>query len=112
MSPNDIFELDKRGHAFMDEFRKLSHYIHIREHAMMALIPILPHLSRNDSKKLIYACFIDEDFSRGCNIGFTFEHFFSDDLPCCKETPSTPWFQSLHAAHKWVFEDRWASSSS
>ncbi|EJK77367.1 hypothetical protein THAOC_00806 [Thalassiosira oceanica] len=68
----------------VDEFRRLSHYMHIREHAMLALIPLLPSLSRKDSAKLIWACFVDMTFSHGGR-GVTFDNFECDNIPCCKE---------------------------
>ena len=58
-----------------------------REHALIALIPVLPKLSAVDSKKLVYACFIEtkRTESTGFGRGFSDRHFtdfFNNGLLC------------------------------
>jgi hypothetical protein len=36
-------------------FAAFREHVHVREHAMVALLPLLQHLSASDSKKLVYA---------------------------------------------------------
>ena len=56
----------------LEKFRIFSTYIHIREHAMIALIPLLQHLSEFDAKRLVYALFIEQTNNaqrRSCQCG-------------------------------------------
>ena len=92
----------------VDEFRRFSHYMHIREHAMLALIPLLPSMSQRDSERLVWACFVDKTFSR-CGRGVTFRSFYCDEMPCCKEEDDLAgqlnhdwWISRWTSAVKWA----------
>jgi hypothetical protein len=73
-------------------FAAFREYVHVREHAKIALIPLLQHLSVSDSKKLVYAVFVErwtgsEDGGTVRSDCFSREHFGSysfahDDIPC------------------------------
>ena len=68
----------------LSDFRTYRDHIHVREHAMLALIPLMQHLSCIDSKKLIYAVFVQQHgpgglFSNEHFGKYTFKH---NDLPC------------------------------
>jgi len=61
LSYSDIVERETRGKRLVQDFRALTSYIYTRDHAMIALVPLLPHLSRHDCKRLVYALFIQRD---------------------------------------------------
>ena len=82
--PTEANEVMGKCRTAVDEFRRCSHYIHAREHAMLALIPLLPSMSQRDSERLVWACFVDSTFSRYSG-EFTFNSFYCDGIPCCKE---------------------------
>ena len=58
LSNSESVEHDKRAMRLVQDFRTLSAYIYTRHHAVIALVPLLPHLSRHDCKRLVYALFI------------------------------------------------------
>ncbi|KAK1733663.1 hypothetical protein QTG54_015706 [Skeletonema marinoi] len=95
-------ERNTRGETLVREFRPLSTFVHTREHAMTALIPLLPHLSKEDSKRLVYAIFIerkrvhsrDRRWSWNCRAFSsrydTFGDFLnSDRIPCAVDEDSS-----------------------
>ena len=109
-------ERNTRGETLVREFRPLSTFIHTREHAMTALIPLLPHLSKEDSKRLVYALFIERKivepecrrwgwkcppFSSSYD---TFGVLNSDHIPCAVDEDSSDcsrffeWLQCEHYA--------------
>ncbi len=51
--------LYRRTMKLVNDFRALSVYANTKEHAMMALIPLLPNLSHFDAKRLVYALFTE-----------------------------------------------------
>eukprot|EP00986_Skeletonema_menzelii_P010251 scaffold4967_cov115-Skeletonema_menzelii.AAC.1 len=55
---SESVERETRAMRLEQDFRTLSTSKHTREHAMIALVPLLPHLSRHDCKRLVYALFI------------------------------------------------------
>jgi hypothetical protein len=68
--------------GLLKDFTRYRDHIHLREHAMLALIPLMQHLSSVDSKKLIYAVFIQHEhggFSKNHFGTYTFDHH---NLPC------------------------------
>ena len=58
-------ECDARCKRLLRDFRALSTYIHTTRHAFIALMPLLPHLSKMGSKRLVYALFIQRKCNRG-----------------------------------------------
>ena len=94
----ELADLLAKARVALDEFRSLGRHIHIREHSMMALIPLLPKLSASDSKKLVYALFIQQHATRRCREGFSkscMRDLYSYDIPC-PPTPSLDPNQNLH----------------
>ena len=110
--PAMALEVSGKCRTAADEFRRFSHYMHIREHAMLALIPLLPSMSKRDSEKLVWACFVDKTFSR-CSRGVTFHSFYSDDIPCCKdeEDPMRRLHSDWAMAFQWGMEHRLGTST-
>lgn len=85
----NLADVQKAIHEF-ESYRK---FVHIREHAMIALIPMLPSLSEFDSKRLVYAIFIQRnrflarsgnEFSRREN----FDDLYDGELPPPKASSS------------------------
>ena len=65
----------------------------------MALIPLLPKLSTSDSKKLVYALFIQQHANRKCREGVSescMRDLYAYRIPC-PPTPSLDPNQNLHA---------------
>ena len=58
---SESVERETRRLRLVQDFRALTSYIYTRDHAMIALVPLLPHLSRHDCKRLVYALFIQRD---------------------------------------------------
>ena len=86
-------EFENRAMRLVQDFRTLSTYIYTRHHAMIALLPLLPHLLRNDCKRLVYALFIQRAGDRGSKwehslCTFSKDNFddldirFSKKMPC------------------------------
>jgi len=80
-----------RSTKILHEFRALSTYVNAKEHAMMALIPLLPKLSQFDAKRLVYAIFIerhnDHDVWSCLTDGFSksdmnFGSLWTYNMPC------------------------------
>uniref|UniRef100_A0A7S2MI20 Uncharacterized protein n=1 Tax=Helicotheca tamesis TaxID=374047 RepID=A0A7S2MI20_9STRA len=67
-------EFTQSNVGILSDFIAYGDSIHIREHAMLALIPLMQHLSSNDSKKLVYSAFVDPG-RNGANRGFSDNHF-------------------------------------
>lgn len=53
LSHSESIEVSNRAMRLVQDFRALSAHIHTRHHAMIALVPLLPHLSRHDCKRLV-----------------------------------------------------------
>ena len=84
---SESVERDARAMRLVQDFRTLSTYIYTRHHAMIALLPLLQHLSTHDCKRLVYALFIQRADDRGskweCSrSNFSMRHFNSLDLRC------------------------------
>lgn len=85
-------ECENRATRLVQDFRTLSTYIYTRHHAMIALLPLLPHLSRNDCKRLVYALFIQRADDRGSKweysrCTFSKDHFDDLDISFLKKMP-------------------------
>ena len=80
----EYLEFETRALRLQQDFRTLSTSVHTRHHAMIALLPLLPHLSRHDTKRLLYALFIqgepENDGSSRVHSRITFTHMFFRDL--------------------------------
>ena len=80
----EYLEFETRALRLQQDFRTLSTSVHTRHHAMIALVPLLPHLSRHDTKRLLYALFIqgepENDGSSRVHSRVTFTHMFFRDL--------------------------------
>ncbi len=79
----------QRAFDLVNDFRALSIYTNTKEHAMMALVPLLKNLSQFDAKRLIYALFVQRHTSNwwgvgGRENGFSQIHFGS---MCTREIP-------------------------
>ena len=61
LSYSESVERDNRAMCLVNDFRALSSHIYERHHAMIALLPLLPHLSVHDCKRLVNALFIQRD---------------------------------------------------
>lgn len=81
----------QRASNLVNDFRAVSIYTNIKEHAMMALVPLLKNLSQFDAKRLVYALFIERhcsDWWRGGNRhGFSkrplhFGSMWTKEIPC------------------------------
>jgi hypothetical protein len=91
-------ECENRATRLVQDFRALTTYIYTRHHAMIALVPLLPHLSRHDCKRLVYVLFIqrevDDNIMRSrweCSrSSFSKRHFddldihFLQKMPCAQ----------------------------
>lgn len=114
-----------RSLKLLNDFRALSIYANTKEHAMMALVPLLPNLSKFDAKKLIYALFSERHNERddwwrspGWHDGFSesdmnFGSLWTQNIPCalgeCTDTvPLEHVHQSLFGSDmsrlaEWVY---------
>ena len=69
-------------------YENFSKYHHTREHAMLALIPLLPNLSKADAKRLIYTLFIKfTSEQRTTKVTNSLSHefktiWFNNNTPC------------------------------
>ena len=64
LSYSEMVERENRAIRLMQDFRTLTSFKYTRDHAMFALVPLLPHLSRHDCRKLIYTLFIQQEDDR------------------------------------------------
>ena len=67
LSYSENVEREARGMRLVQDFRTLTSFIYTRDHAMFALVPLLPHLSGHDCRKLVYALFIQLEDDRNCH---------------------------------------------
>ena len=91
-------------------FEKFSTYYHTREHAMLALIPLLPNLSRADAKRLIYALFTKFTCSRRriqveSELSKDICRLWVGNIPC---SPSSDLPENLESMRGWI--DQYYSS--
>ena len=86
-------------------YEHFSKYHHTREHALIALIPLLPNLSKADAKKLIYVLFIkftndrrktrrESSLSRD-----QFSRLWAYNIPC---SPSSDPSTNLESIKEWI----------
>jgi len=85
-------------------YENFSKYHHTREHAMLALIPLLPNLSKADAKRLIYALFIKFTSKRRqivaeSSLSKEFGTLWVKDVPC---TPSSVLSENLASMREWL----------
>ena len=80
-----------RAVNLVNDYRALSIHANTKEHAMMALVPLLTNLSHCDAKRLIYALFTERhasDWSRYDTEGFSKSYFggtgrmYTKNIPC------------------------------
>ena len=88
-------------------FKNFSTYYHTREHAMIALIPLLPNLSRADAKRLIYALFTKFTCGRRNNqveseLSRDISRLYVDNVPC---SPSSDPSENLESMRGWINQD-------
>lgn len=67
LSYSENVEREARGMRLVQDFRALTSFIYTRDHAMFALVPLLPNLSGHDCRKLVYALFIQLEDDRNCH---------------------------------------------
>lgn len=95
LSHSENVEREARGMRLVQDFRTFTSFIYTRDHAMFALVPLLPHLSRHDCKRFVYALFIQLEDDRNCHSKWEFSRCifsssnysslgirFSKKIPC------------------------------
>ena len=74
--------------GIVQEHKALREYILVREHAMLALIPLLSFLSQKDCQKLVYAVF-SQRYTDDPRFSFSTRHFGPQTFQCCAISSSS-----------------------
>jgi len=119
MPQNELTNLMSEFQKTMEKFNMLGKYCHIREHAMIALVPLLSNLCAFDSKRLVYALFIQfrgGDRSRCLRRSSKDEmsDLYSQGIPCPRDSsdPIQKFSNDLSDSITWTKSTSWEHCSS
>ena len=95
-------------------YENFSKYHHTREHALIALIPLLPNLSRADAKRLVYALFTKFTSERLTTLAENslskeFNTLWTNNIPC---SPSSDLSENFVSMREWVNGNTFSGSGS
>jgi len=114
MSQAELAKHQTKIQGMATTYETASKYHHTREHAMLALIPLLPNLSKADAKRLIYALFTKFTSERRQTVvenGLCkeFNTLWANNVPC---SSSADLSENLESIREWINGNTFSGSGS